>query len=418
MKTTAALFLALLVAGMVTSTGRAEESFPYTMVVSRETADVLSGPGKTHYATDRLPRGTKVEIYRHDPGGYYAVRPPKGSFSLVLASAVTTTGDPGVVEVKKEAAKAWVGSRLSGDFKPMWQLKLKVGELLSVVRKVEIAGAHSSQTDSWYQVDPPRGEFRWIHKDDLGSQAPASVSTADLAGRQLEQAKINLDLLKMEQQALTAREIASTQRSGWKVIGSGQQTRPQVSVNEAAFDATLLPSGFDQQLESLDLALTQLILGPKTGWQLETMEVAVEQLRKQARTGEELARANRLAQKIVEFQQVKADALAANLSDRPADARLLTPELDRKKNNPAAIARYDGEGVLRKLYSTGNRGKSLYALEDQNGKVVKTISPSSGLNLERYVGQSVGLYGRAGYNQRLNRPHLTASRVVDLRTIR
>ena len=86
--------------------------FPYTLVVAQETADVLSGPGKTHYATDRLPKGAKVEIYRHDPGGYYAIRPPKGSFSLVLASAVKPTADPNIVEVNTTSAKAWIGSRL------------------------------------------------------------------------------------------------------------------------------------------------------------------------------------------------------------------------------------------------------------------------------------------------------------------
>ncbi|MEC9091629.1 MAG: hypothetical protein VX438_02900, partial [Planctomycetota bacterium] len=79
---------------------------------------------------------------------------------------------------------------------------------------------------------------------------------------------------------------------------------------------------------------------------------------------------------------------------------------------------YDGKGVLRKLYTNGGAGRSVYALEDENGKVVKTISASSGVNLERFVGKPVGLFGKSGFNQRLNRPHLTAQRVIDLNKIR
>ena len=45
-----------------------------------------SGPGKNYYPTDKLHKGEKVEIYRHDPGGWCAIKPPRQSFSWVSAS--------------------------------------------------------------------------------------------------------------------------------------------------------------------------------------------------------------------------------------------------------------------------------------------------------------------------------------------
>ena len=400
----------------------AEDNFPYTLIVTSETAEVLSGPGRTHYSTDRLPKGSKVQVYRHDPGGYVAIRPPENSFSLVLASAIQTTADPKVIEVKGSSVKAWVGSRLSGNFKPMWQVKLEQGELLNVIKKVVMKGATSAQTETWYQVEPPRGEFRWIHQDNLGPQAPATVSSALITDNQIARSNVEVDLLNQIGQARLESQIASTQRSGWKVLEFDQNRVANVSANEAFFDADFsAPSGFQSRLGSIELALSQMVLTPKRQWNLEALQASSDQLRREAATGTELAQANKLAQKIISFRKVKADSLGSNslANERMASrgASLQAPNL----GNPISQnrrAQYDGQGILRKLYVNGGIGPSIYALEDSTGKVTKTISPSSGVNLERFVGKPVGLFGKAGFNQKLNRPHLTAVRVVDLNRIR
>ena len=120
----------------------------YHAVVKSETAEVRSFPGKVHYATDRLSKGTKVAVYREDPGGYLLIQPPRGSFNLVLASQVQSTAEDGIIEVSGDSVKAWVGTRLPGNFEPMWQTKLKRGELLHVIKKVEIPGAFSDQSET------------------------------------------------------------------------------------------------------------------------------------------------------------------------------------------------------------------------------------------------------------------------------
>lgn len=402
---------------MICGKSFAQEDFPYHLVVAKETADILSGPGKTHYATDRLPKGTKVQIFRHDPGGYYAIRPPAGSFSLVLASAVQQTADPGVIEVTASAAKAWVGSRLPGNFKPMWQLKLKPGELLTVIKKVEIPGAYSDESESWYQVNPPRGEFRWIHKDNLGSQAPRTISSADVTNQQIQQSSIEVELL----QQLAGSRAATSPRGGWTVLQEGAP-RSNVSANEAAFDAqpgSGAPT-FAHRLAALDLALSQMVVGSKSSWNLAPLKASADRLRKEATTGDELAQANALARKVIDFQKIQASDTGLESRIASRSAQLLTPNLTSSQSNNTGNrqVQYDGEGVLRKLYVNGGVGRSIYALEDKQGKLIKTISASSGVNLERFIGKPVGLFGKSGYNQRLNRPHLTAQRVVDLVKIR
>ena len=54
---------------------------PYTAYVITEGAEVVARPGHRYYATDRLSRGTQVEVYREEASGWLAVRPP-GDWSL------------------------------------------------------------------------------------------------------------------------------------------------------------------------------------------------------------------------------------------------------------------------------------------------------------------------------------------------
>ncbi len=66
----------------------AEEPFPYVVHVTDEGVPLRSGPGDEYYETSRLSAGAAVEVWRHAPGGWLAVRPPRGSFSLVAAADV------------------------------------------------------------------------------------------------------------------------------------------------------------------------------------------------------------------------------------------------------------------------------------------------------------------------------------------
>jgi uncharacterized protein YgiM (DUF1202 family) len=148
--------------------------FPYQAIVSAEGAEVHSGPGSVHYVTAKLNQGDSVEVYRHDPGGWCAIRPNKDSFSLIPATAIEELGH-GVGEITEEGSQAWVGTHLGPVEKPLWQVKLKAGEkvtLLGIATWPDPEGF----TTSWYQIEPPAGEFRWIKMDNL--KLPPAVTAA------------------------------------------------------------------------------------------------------------------------------------------------------------------------------------------------------------------------------------------------
>ena len=148
--------------------------FPYQALVLRDGASVHSGPGKVHYETQDLKPGDAVEVYRHDPGGWCAIRPLKGSFSLVPESTLKIV-DKGVGKIAADGTQAWIGTKLGPVEKPLWQVKLKKGEMVEVIGQVSWPNPEGHST-LWYQIAPPAGEFRWIKMDDL--QLPVAVSLA------------------------------------------------------------------------------------------------------------------------------------------------------------------------------------------------------------------------------------------------
>lgn len=142
----------------------AAEPFPYTAYVTADDVYVRSGPGRSYYPTDKLAKGAEVEIYRHDPGGWYAIRPPQGSFSWVSSRYIERTQE-GLGVVVDDDVVARVGSQLS-NVRDVIQVRLEPQET------VEIVGEHEAGGQLWYKIAAPAGEFRWISSDYLDREPP------------------------------------------------------------------------------------------------------------------------------------------------------------------------------------------------------------------------------------------------------
>ncbi len=163
--------------------------FPYRGVINADDVYVRSGPGQDYYPTEKLKRGEVVEVYRHDPGGWYAVRPPASSYSWISARYVREAGD-GLLEVTMDGVVARVGSTLN-HARDVWQVKLRKGELL------EMLDEGASESGAWYRVAPPSGEFRWVYgryvdpvsgDAELHDEVEPRGATSDFAGGEVQPA--------------------------------------------------------------------------------------------------------------------------------------------------------------------------------------------------------------------------------------
>lgn len=152
-----------------TSTSSADDSinFPYQALVAKKEAMVRSGPGQVHYGTQKLSPGDVVEVYRHDPGGWCAIRPTKTSFCIIPESTVEII-DEGIGKITVDGTTPFVGTELGSVSKPLWQVKLREDENVAVLGQLSWPNPEGHST-IWYQIKPPAGEFRWIHISDIQS---------------------------------------------------------------------------------------------------------------------------------------------------------------------------------------------------------------------------------------------------------
>ena len=145
--------------------GAAEGRPPYVGYITADHVDARSGPGEEYYATMRLGRRDRVEVYRHDPGGWFAVRPPQHSFSWVSGEFVRRTGDTG--EVIGDRVIVRVGSQLDNT-RDVIQVRLNRGEQVQILGSREFDDGAGPRV--WFQIAPPPGEFRWVHGRYVSSQ--------------------------------------------------------------------------------------------------------------------------------------------------------------------------------------------------------------------------------------------------------
>jgi uncharacterized protein YgiM (DUF1202 family) len=405
---------------------------PYMAQITAEDVYVRSGPGQNYYPTDKLGHGAKVEVYRHDPGGWCAVRPPEGSFAWV-SHRYLSPGQDGLAVVNAEDVAARVGSRFS-DIRDVIQVRLKKGEV------VEVLGAETDEKGEkrWYKIAPPSGEFRWVSGRYLqptnGADAAAlaetdAASTADVAPSGAADALLE----------------------GIRPLNDATDATAPADVpgNYASAESRKLsPEEYDEALKQLDLALSAMVAEEPTVWSFDRLRRQADNLAQQARTAVERGQTRVLLNKIARFAQLerkyerlaglkqgserlqgewaREDSLmpgAGNLAARPYPSgaaagglgAVSPPAAGNAPADESGEHRFDGIGRLSQVATT-KLGAPRYVLLDNQGRPNCYITPAPGVNLRHYVGQRVGVNGTSGYIPEQRARHVTASHVQPLQT--
>lgn len=417
------------------------QTFPYVAYTQTESATVRSGPSEEFYATDQLPPGHAVEIYRQK-GDWCAVRPPEGSFSYVDASTVEATADPQLLKVIGAEATTRVGTKLS-DAHNVEYVTLEQGEILQALGTPQTLAKSSKR---WYKVTPPSGEFRWIHRDDLGQdqlessdesepdalQVPAtaqplaqseSTATIDSNVQPAVHETKEIPLQKLGQSAGSMQTVpiptaddvtqdesaarapddsskspAATDKpaaeSAWTVVDD--KDRPLAAPTASVPGQALTQDSSFQRLATLNLQLSRTVLTPMGEWDLAPLLAQAEQLSGEGSNASLRAQATALKRRITEFDSLQQRHLELS---QPDGAKA------------AAAAQFAGQGWLVPVV-TSRADLPHYALTDEKGQIQHFVSSQPGLNLRRYVRKRVGVVGVPGDSSTTKRSHVIASRVV------
>jgi hypothetical protein len=437
----------LLIIAQATPSVAEDIAFPYKAYITSNDVYVRSGPGKNYYPTNKLAAGTEVEVYRHDPGGWYAIRPPEGSFAWVSGRYLQATGEAGLAKVVGDEVAARVGSEFS-DIRDVIQVRLHRGEIVEVVDKKEFGAGPDAGV--WYKIAPPSGEFRWVAgryvdpdypKDGVRKSSaannpllhptPASPPVAAEAPRPVR---------AEEQPAVTSAESWTPAKTAPQPVSpavatvESRRAPPEVTSSfgprqfqdpedaQAAAKPTrkTSPEEFQEEVDKLEVDLSVMLVEEPTVWNFDELSLRAKSLMLQAETAVERGRVRTLLNKIAQSEDIKhrydliAQVRTKTERENQQLADLSQARGTSRQTETASPGRYDGVGRLARVVSP-KVGAPQYALVDDNGNVQCYVTPAPGVNMQYYVGQQIGVVGQRGYIADQRAQHVMAKHVTTLR---
>ncbi len=357
------LLIAVILGGqlLLSSPVHGDQTFPYKAYVAVDDVYVRSGPGQNYYPTDKLKRGQEVEVYRHDPGGWCAIRPVDGSFTWVAGRYLKPTSGHLAV-VTEDGVSARVGSRFSS-IREVVQVRLQKGEVVEILESSPRGAGEST----WCKIAPPSGEFRWVSAKYLDAtdardgvrKAPPGEKRAQRPG------------------ASEAANVPSGSDAGQSLRARSNQPR------------SLTAEEYQAELERIEMDLSAMVVEEPTVWSFDSLRQRTEQLFNEAQTAIERGRARLLANKIARFDDIKQrqDAVLAMRRETDRSGRLLAglrPQGAEGRKSGAKLdvdGRFDGTGQLTQVVSP-KVGAPRYALVDASGDVRCYVTPAPGVNLQ------------------------------------
>lgn len=425
---TVALFGGLLLA----ASPSVAQQLPYRAFVTSDDVYVRSGPGEDYYPTDKLKLGQEVEVYRHDPGGWFAIRPPAGSFTWVASRYLERQQD-GLATINAERVAGRVGSRFS-DIRDVIQVRLQKGE------SVEILGSDPRDLQGekgWTKIAPPSGEFRWVFgkfvdpdfsPDGIRRHRPPVTPTAMTVAPPPEPPTFGPPTPGPEHHGRGRVERLADREPGppgpppppeRPLPPPRPDLRPDAEPLSSSTPAPMRPLGaeeFAREIDDLELELSIMVAEEPTVWTFERIGPRARGLLEQAQTAPERGRARMLVSKVARFEEIKQRSDSVNQIWRDTERRNeQLAELSRRRAESARVFsaddRFDGVGRLTRLPAS-TAGTPQYALVEHNGDVRCYVTPAPGVNLQSYVGREVGIHGVRGFMPEKQAQHLVAKHIT------
>lgn len=417
------MLLSLALAWSPEVLGQQPPRLPYLAYVQQDGARLRSGPGQQYYSTQELARGEAVEVYRHDPGGWLAIRPPENAFSWIDGQYLQVQAD-GRGLVLANAVAVRIGSDES-DIRDVIQVRLSQGEAVDIRDAKQLGAGEHART--WYKIAPPSGEFRWIHARDVDLTAPGKPEAQPSATPQPEPAPVI---------------------SGVQPAMHLQAAEPKPNA-EAESSETETEQTAEMQMAELDLLhqeLVAVVAGTPESWNFDRIFLGARRLLLTAQTPGVRSEARLILDRIETFEEIHRRYRRFDEKTPPVDTAEVEPEptpglvrsaaarrpLPSETAVPASPTssarsqaqsetmapsesdpRLDGQGLLNGV-ATRDFGQPHFVLMDASGVAGTYVTPAPGVNLTRYLGQRIGVIGIRTASPVGGKPHVIVKRVVPL----
>ncbi len=453
----------MLVMSLVVLTDKATaqsrtEKFPYDAIIADDEVYARSGPGKQYYPTSRLRKGDHVTVIRHDHGGWFMIEPPPGSFAWVRQEFVNREGDRGIITGDSQIV-AWVGTSF-GDDHFVESRRLQPGEAVDIIGEKTLRDERGEV--AYFRIKSPKGHWRWISgakvvtsdkqltaANTRGDDFPSYDKNSEKVGRDPEVSRVDMASLEPSgNDAGTAdnKSVPVPKEFGRRPAPTPKDLEeddaipnPQTPANRQSGTPTSLvtmDASGQQQLAAIDEQMKEMLQRNTRDWDFAPIEAELQALQAQESTSTGAAR--RLAS-LGKYKRIKADyddfagimdktnrrdaelaaaAQRGNPSVTPSRAspaprpqtspspinRATTPgglaaPTRSVPNNSPAKNRFGGAGIIKRSGSN-QAGVPQYVLVHPSGQRLAYLQ-GEGVDLSKYVGESMGLEGVRYYRPEL-----------------
>ena len=362
-------------------------SFPFVAEITGTDVYIRSGPGTAYYYCGKLTAPARVYV-TGEKHGWLQILPPAGSFSWISKNYVKLDPDnPGIGIVTGDSVRAvrsvrvWAGS----DYvEPMrshsLQAKLNEGD------QVKLAGAESEKGD-YYKILPPPGAHLWVSAQFAKYVGPVPKPKP----------------LKLPPRPEPAPEVKPEPKRDVKVkpaapkaVEKIEKPKPVIVPKKPSAEAIRLKECYELA-KQIEAELSTSIAKQDYG----TIKKKLNAIINDPQAGKAKLYAEYQLDRVGRFEM--ALEVSGEVKDQDAKLQKLREQIKNRYAVKAANIPDPGKFIaagrlrLSQIY-TAQTGQKRYLVVDEDGKIMCYAMPAdstSGLNMDKFIGQKVGLLGQA-----------------------
>lgn len=413
--------------------------FPYEATVRADNVTLRCGQGKNYYATARMEKGAVLTVHRHDPGGWYMVSPPEGSFSWIASEHVQVDapgmGTVTLPEGDVDGVPVWVGSDLTSDHS-VRQRVLHTGDAVQIL--AEDVFQDTTGSTRVYKIVPPAREFRWVKGDfvvprneTLRNEAlsdPYSNPLATVAEQELADPDMIAATTAENSDSITL-PPTTREPSGPAVTDVNDPRAALREIDRHYMDMIELdPTQWD--IEELARSYEGLATSaPQLASSIQQRLAALETRRKlhaEYRSFAQLSSetTQRDQQLAAQGSATQADLVMAVDLGTPSTLPSLVQEVSADPTRTASLSftpasslpsqpasitpQLNGAGIVQRL-SNGR-----YGIVAPEGRLLAVLQVDGSVRLDRVIGQSMGFIGERNYDPRLGTDLLIVKQMMPI----
>lgn len=315
-------FLIMAAVNVPAIAGPARSTEPYEAVVEANGVSIHSGPGRNYYVTGELKKGDRVNVHRHDLGGWYMIAPPPGSFSWIAADAVERKGGSEGI-LKSANIPVHVGSSLSDDHH--WeQVRLSTGDRVEVIGEAMLNGP--AGTVRFLKIKPPRFEWRWIESkfvtaadDNLRKQQDRDPFSTPSQAKRTAAKQVSAEVAQQSTEAA----------GGPQLVGS---TEPQVDIDQITVG--------EHAVQELDAAFSAMVDEDPTKWDIDGLEIEYRKIQEATQDRSLIGLISMRLDAVEKYRKIKSQydeyvAFTSQTADRDAQLAAQQEALQQSNNAPS-----------------------------------------------------------------------------------